>query len=117
MAAPHPAVDARHRVGAAGAVERGSRPVDIDALERGREAVGIAFAPHLAIGDDVEPGAFLGADRQQGGVVLRLLQERLLDAPQLLRPHPRREPAAQLLPVDQPVGLRPGADQAGRQQG
>ena len=55
----------------AGAVERGAGIVDVDTFERGREAVGIAFAPHLAVGDDVEPGLLLRADRQQGRVVLR----------------------------------------------
>ena len=74
MLAPHLAGDARHRIGMAGAVERGAGIVDVDAFERGGEAVGVAFAPHLAVGDDVEAGALLVVDREQRRVVLRLRQ-------------------------------------------
>src|SRR5438034_1879630 len=52
--------------------ERGAGTVDIDAFERGGEAVGIAFAPDLAVGDDVEAGPLLRPDGEQRGVVLRL---------------------------------------------
>ena len=80
------------------------------AVERGGEAVGIALAPLLAIGDDVEAGALLVADGQQRGVVLRRFE--------LLRDRPARDraraPAAasawRAAPVDQPVRLRIGAD-------
>ncbi len=48
--------------------------VDVDAVERGGEAVGIALAPLLAVGDDVEAGALLVADGEQRGVVLRALR-------------------------------------------
>ena len=91
--------------------------VDVDAFERGGEAVGIALAPHLAVGDDVEAGAFLVADGEQRGVVLRLVEKFRRDPPQLLGAHARRKAAGELLAVDQPVRLRVGADQRGRQQG
>ena len=100
----------------AAAVERGAGIVDVDAVERGGEAVRIALAAHLAVGDDVEPGALLLADGENGGVVLRLLEPFRRDAPQLLRPHARREAAGELLAVDQPVGLRVGADERGRKE-
>ncbi len=74
MLAPHLAGDARHRIGMAGAVERGAGIVDVDAFERGGEAVGVALAAHLAVGDDVEAGALLVVDREQRRVVLRLRQ-------------------------------------------
>ena len=48
----------------------------VDALERGGEAVGVALAPHLAVGDDVDAGPLHVADGEQGGVVLRLLAAR-----------------------------------------
>ena len=48
--------------------------VGIDAFERGREAVGIAFAADFAVGDDVDAGALHVADGNDGGVVLRFLQ-------------------------------------------
>ena len=73
-----------------GTSDRAARPVGdgggvvvVDALERGGEAVGVALAAHLAVGDDVDAGALHVADRQQRRVVLRLLQIRLGDAPQL----------------------------------
>ena len=65
MLAADLAGDARHRVGMAAAVERRARIVDVDAVERRGEAVGIALAPHLAVGDDVEPGALLVADGEE----------------------------------------------------
>ena len=58
----------------AAAVERRAGIVDVDALERGGEAVRVALAAHLAVGDDVEPGALLVADGEQRRVVLRLLE-------------------------------------------
>ena len=54
---------------------------DVDALERGGEAVGVAFAADLAVGDDVDAGALHVADRQDGGVVLRLFEPGLGHAP------------------------------------
>ena len=81
-------------------------------VQRGREAVGVALAPHLAVGDDVQPGALLVGDRQPRRVVLRLLEVRRVDAPELMGAHPRREAVAQPLAVDQPVRLRVGADEA-----
>ena len=116
MLAPDLAGDARHRVRVAAAVERGAGIVDVDALERRREAVGIALAPHLAVGDDVEPGALLVADGEQGRVVLGLLQEFGRDAPQLAGADARRKAAGELDPVDQPVGLDVAADQGRRQE-
>ena len=109
--------NARHRVGVARTVERFARVVDVDARQRRGETVGIAFAAHFAVGDDVEPGPFLVADRQDGGVVLGFFQVFRIDAPQLLGPRARREPPGQLGAVKQPVGLGVGADQRGRQQG
>ena len=48
-----------------------ARRFRIDALQREGEAVGIAFAAHFAVGDDVDAGALHVADRQDGAVVLR----------------------------------------------
>jgi hypothetical protein len=95
----------------AAAVERRSRVVDVDPVERGREPVGVALAADLAVGDDVEAGVLLRADRQQGGVRLRLLEEFGGDAPQLGRAYPGREPAGQPAPVDKPLRLWITSDQ------
>ena len=46
----------------------------VDAFQREGEAVGVALAADLAVGDDVDAGALHVADRQDGAVVLRLLQ-------------------------------------------
>ena len=91
--------------------ERRAGIVDIDAVERGREAVGIAFAPLLAVGDDVEPGALLVADREQRGVVLRALRDargRRATDPCM---RTRGTCLDRLVAVDQPVRLRIGADE------
>ena len=111
MLAAHFAGHARHRIGMTRAVKRGAGIVDVDAFERGGEAVGIAFAPHLAVGDDVEPGALLVANGEQRGVVLRLVEEFRRHPPQFLGAHARRKPAGELLAVDQPFRLRIGADE------
>ena len=96
--AAHWTDDARHGVGVAGAIERGAGIVDVHALERGGEAVGVALTADLAVGDDVEPGGFLGPDRQHGGIVLRARQPGLGHTPQLAGAHARREAPGQLLP-------------------
>ena len=85
--------DPRHRRRMAAAVERRARIVEIDAFERRREQVRIAFAADFAVGDDVEAGLLLRADRDDRRVVLRLDQERLGNAPQFLRPDARRKTA------------------------
>jgi hypothetical protein len=73
--------DARHRIGMSGAVERRAGIVDIDAFKRSGETVRIAFTAQFAVGNDVEPGALLIADGEQGGVVLRLIEKFRSDAP------------------------------------
>src|SRR5208337_3064816 len=103
--------DARNGIGMAGAVEGDAGIVDVDPFERRREPVRTAFAPDFAVGDDVQPRLFLQFDREHRRVVLRLGEIRLGDPPQLLRPHAGRKAAGELGPVDQPLGLRVGADQ------
>ena len=79
--APDRSDDARHRVRAAGAAGDHRRVVDVEPLERGREAVGVALAADLAVGDDVDAGALEVADGERGGVVLGLGEVGLRDAP------------------------------------
>ena len=88
----------------------------IHAVERRRKAVGIAFAPDLAIGHDIDAGALLVADRQDGGVILSLFKMGWVDAPQLPRMSPRRHDFRQAPAIDQPIGLRIAAHQCCRQQ-
>ena len=97
--------DARHGVRVAGSIERRAGVVEIDAFERGREAVRVALAPNLAVGDDVEAGVLLRADREQSRVVLRLLEKRFSDAPELLRADAGREAPRELRAIDQPFRL------------
>ena len=105
--------DARHRGGKTCLRHHLARLAGCNAFERGRETVGIAFPPHLAIGDDVDAGALHVADRKQRRIVLRLLEPRLGDPPQI-EPHPRHA-FRQQLTVDQPVRLRIAADNRGGQ--
>ena len=79
-----------------------------DAFQRSGEAVGIAFTPHLAVGDDVDSGAFHVADRDQRRVVLRLLKKRLLDTPHLRNAHARHGLRLEDVEIHQPGRLGAG---------
>jgi hypothetical protein len=94
----------------AGPVERNAGVVEVDAVERGREPVRVALAPHLAVGDHVHAGPLHVLDGEPRGVVLCLLEVLLRDAPELTCAHARRQPVAEPLSVDQPAGLRIAAD-------
>src|SRR5688572_2177077 len=108
---------ARHRDRVAAAVERRAGVVEVDAFQRVGEQVRVAFAADFAVGDDVEAGGLLRADRKDRGVVLRLLQVRRRDAPQLACAHARWKAPGELLAVDEPVRLRHAADQGRGKQG
>ena len=110
------AYDLRDRVLVPRAIEGDARVVEVDAVERGREAVGVALAPHLAVGDHVDAGPLHVGDREPGRVVLRLLELRLRHAPELTRAHARRQPVREPLPVDQPVRLRVAPDNRGEER-
>ena len=88
----------------------------VHALERGREPVRVALAPHLAIGHDIDAGALLIADRQHCRVVLRLLEPCLIHAPELARSRARRNDLGKPRAIDQPIRLRVAAHQGGRKQ-
>src|SRR5207248_2239432 len=89
--------DARNRVLVARAVDRDAGVVEVDPVERGREAVRVALAPYLAVADHVDAGLLHVPDREKRRVVLRLLEEALVDAPELSRAHARRKAAAETL--------------------
>jgi hypothetical protein len=108
--------NARNRIRMARPVERDARPVDVDAFERGREPVRIAFAANFTVGDDVESRLLLRPDREHGRIVLRLGETGFGDTPKLLRPHARREAARELGSIDEPFGLRVRPDQRRRQK-
>ena len=110
---PNRAHHAGHGVRMSRPVERRSGVVEIEPLERVREVVRVALAPDLAVGDDVDAGLLHVSHGEHGRVVLRLLEPRLVDAPQLARGHARRQPPRELRAVDQPVGLRIAADDGG----
>ena len=110
MLAPDRPDDARHRNRPAVAVDHRSRIFDVDAVERGSEAVGITFAPLLAVGDDVEPGTLLITNGENRGVVLRGFELVRRDKPKIVDAHARNL-LRQLFAVDQPLRLRIGTDQ------
>src|SRR6185436_5835421 len=107
---------ARHGIRMTTAIQCRAGIVDVDAFERCSEAIRIAFAADLTVGDDVEPGLLLRADRDDSCVVLRLREPLLRHAPQLASTHTRREAARELLAIDQPFGLRIAADESGWKQ-
>ena len=90
--------------------------LSVDALQRQGEAVGVAFAADLAVGDDVDAGALHVADRQDRAVVLRRFQQLRGNAPDVLRMGARHAVLLQRRAVHQPVGLRIAAHHRGRQQ-
>src|SRR6201988_4434340 len=102
------------RLGVAGARHDDGGIVGIDAVKRGGEAVGVAFAADFAVGDDIDAGALHVTDRDDGRVILRLLQMFDRQPPHLMHGgarHRFRQHGA----VDQPVRLRIAADDGGRQ--
>jgi hypothetical protein len=108
--------DARHRVRMPRAIERGARVIQVDPLERRREAIAVALAPDFPVGHDVDTGRFLRADGQQRGVVLRLFQPRFRHAPQLARAHAGRKPPGELGAIDEPIRLWVAAHEGGRKK-
>src|SRR5690606_3206708 len=66
--------DERHRNLRAGPADDLAVTLAVDPVERVREAVRVALAADLAVGDDVDSGALLVADRDDRRVVLRLLE-------------------------------------------
>ena len=88
----------------------------IDPFQREREPVGIAFAPDLPVGDDVDPRALHLADRQYGPIVLRLFEQRLGDTPDLVRMSARHAVLLQRRAIHQPIGLRIASNNCRRQQ-
>src|SRR5207302_4849944 len=97
--------DTRHDVDAAAATWTVARVVEIDAVEGSREAVAVAFAADLAVGNDVDAGPLHVADGDPGGVILGLFEEWLRNAPQVSGAYPRWESRQQLVAIDKPVGL------------
>ena len=81
-------------------VERRTRIVDVDTVECGREPVRVALSADLTIGDDVQAGEFLVADRQPGRVTLGLVQVLRRNPPQFAGGYPRWEPVSEPFPVD-----------------
>jgi hypothetical protein len=103
-----------NRAGLAGAIKARPRIFDVDAFESGCEPVGIALPSHFAVGQDVDPGGFLIADREKRRVVLSLIQPFIADPPELLRPDSGHV-FAELTAVDQPIGLGIAADERRRE--
>jgi hypothetical protein len=74
--------DARHGNWPAIPVDHNARFFDVDAVERGGKAIGIAFAALLAVADDIEAGALLIADGEDRRVILRRFELVRRDQPQ-----------------------------------
>ena len=117
VAAADRADNARHWCGFSGPAHDDGGVVHIDAIQGQGEAVGIALSPHFAIGDDVDAGPLHVADRDQGGVILRLFQRIFGHPPNGLQPHPGHHIIAhQNGAVDQPIWLRIASHDGGGQK-
>ncbi len=57
--------------------------IQIDSFQRGGKPVRITFAADFPVGDDVQAGAFLLANRQDSGIVLRFFEKLGRDAPKV----------------------------------
>ncbi len=90
--------------------------IQVEPFERRREAVGIALASHFAVGEDVQAGALLVADREQRGVILGLFQPFQRHAPQIGGADARGHLFAELVAINQPVGLCVRSHQRGGEQ-
>ncbi len=88
------ASDARDNRDFAGAAHDARGMIEVDAFERGSEAVGVTLAPDLAVGNYVEAGAFLIANSEDRRVVLSLVEPLGRDAPKFLGAHTRRQAMA-----------------------
>ena len=114
-AAPDRSDHPRNGDGRPRAVDGLSGAVDVDAVERGREAVRVALAADLAVGDDVESDALLLVHGEGDGVPLGFGEVLLVDPPQVVGADPHGQVAVESLPVDQPRRLGPAADERGGQ--
>src|SRR4051812_34723016 len=108
--------DARHRGRSAAAALDLAGMLGVDAIERQRKTVRIAFAADLAVGDDIDAGALHLAYRDDCRVILRLFKPRLGHAPDVAGMNPRHAVMFEQGAIDQPVGLRIAADDRGRDQ-
>ena len=106
MLATNPPNDARHRVGMTAAVKRRAGILQVRTVQCRGKPVRVAFAPDLAIRDDVESRAFLIADGQNGRVILRFPEELWRNAPQLAFSRAGWETACKFFAVDKPFRLR-----------
>jgi hypothetical protein len=100
----------RHGNLVAGAPDDLAYSLLVDAVERVREAVRVAFAAYLAIGDDVHAGTLLLANRFERRFVLGLLEALRRHPPNFLDADARRHHLGEQGAIDEPVGLRVAAD-------
>ena len=108
--------DAGHDVGFAGPARHFGGIVQIDAAERRREPVGIAFPSYFPVGDDIDPGTLHVVNGRQGRRVLGVLKLIRRDLPYFAGPDPGRHHGFQHGTVHQPVGLHIASDNCRWQQ-
>ena len=107
--APDRADHPRDRRRLAGAGDGHPRALEVEAVEGVGELVEVALPPLLAVGDEVDPRPLHVAHRQAHRVVLRLVEQRLGQPPDLAPPHAGDGVGRELRLVHQPVGLRVAA--------
>ena len=97
---------ARHLHFVAAPADNGPRIIEIHAIQRRRETVGVALAPHFTIGDDVQPHLLLRADGLSRGVALGFAEPGFLDEPQFRGARAGGKASGELAAVDEPFRLR-----------
>ncbi len=97
------------------AIEHLTRALGDDSFEGVGEAVRVALPACLAVGDDVEPEPVLLSDRHDGGVVVGLVEPRIVDPPERVVVDPDRDVPVEPGAIDQPARLAPTPDERGGQ--
>src|SRR5207247_8830838 len=105
--------DARDDVWPAAAAQSLAGLIEVDTVESSGEAIAVALATDLAVGQDVDAGTLHVADRDLGGVVLGLLQKLFGDAPDLFCSAARWQSGVHLLAIYEAVELRIAAHHCG----
>src|SRR5262249_44677327 len=95
----------RDRVGMTASIQCRAGIIEVDPIQRRRKAVGVALAPDLSIGDDVESRILLCLDGHEGRIIHGLLKVGLGNPPELSGSDTRRKSPREPRAVNEPIRL------------